>query len=165
VPDLPDWLPPLVLLTDYGGEWDRYLEALYEFFKADFLRSRPMFEGKRLGLKAHPLVGGKEATFWHFIQEGKVESERTPDLRRCERVRWVMPVICHASDNCVKRWVADIRGALRVHLWVETAEYLVVLDDRGDYILPWTAFCVTEPQRKKHYAKEYERWVGCRRRP
>jgi hypothetical protein len=155
----------LVLLTDYGGDWDRYLEAVYRFFREDFLGHRPTFGCQRVGLKAHPLVAGREATFWHFIQEGKVEAERTPDLRRCERIRWVMPIIQHAGEDCVKQWTTDNRGAVRVHLWLESAEYLVVLDDRSDYVLPWTAFCVTEPQRKKHYQKEYERWRDGRRRP
>ncbi|HLE63375.1 MAG TPA: hypothetical protein VI750_09555, partial [Pyrinomonadaceae bacterium] len=67
----PDWLPALVLLQDYGGDWDRYLEAIYAYFKRDFVDSRPAFRGTRLALKRHPVSQGKEATFWHMTSEGK----------------------------------------------------------------------------------------------
>ena len=82
------WLPPLVLLRDHGGEWERYLEAVYAWFKQDFINSKPVFQGRRLGLKRHPLTDGKEGTFWHMTSEGQDEENRLPDLRRCERIRW-----------------------------------------------------------------------------
>lgn len=47
----PDWLPPLVLFNDYGGNWHAYLDAVYAFFKQDFVDSKPQFQGRRLGLK------------------------------------------------------------------------------------------------------------------
>ena len=102
--DAPDWLPPLISLGDYGGDWGAYLEAVYECFKQDFVYGKPVFQGRRLGLKRHPLSHGKEATFWHMIQEGAVEEDRTPDLRRCERIRWPRPTIEHDGDDAVKVW-------------------------------------------------------------
>jgi hypothetical protein len=74
----PDWLPPLVLLSDHGGYWHRYLDALYAWFKQDFIDSKPVFQGRRLGLKRHPMTDGKEATFWHMTSEGQDEENRTP---------------------------------------------------------------------------------------
>lgn len=68
--EMPEWLPPLVLFSDYNGDWDAYLEAIYSYFKQDFVDSKPVFRGKRFGLKRHPLAQGKEATFWHMIQQG-----------------------------------------------------------------------------------------------
>lgn len=38
------------------------------------------------------MADGKEATFWHMIQEGRIEEDRTPDIRRCERIRWPKPI-------------------------------------------------------------------------
>jgi len=87
VTDKPAWLPPLVLFNAYGGDWRSYLDAIYNFFREDFVDDKPTFQGRRLGLKRHPLSQGKEATFWHMIQEGVVEENRTPDFRRCERIR------------------------------------------------------------------------------
>lgn len=80
-------LPDLVLLESFEGNWDRYIEAVYQYFKKDFVDSRPLFRKKRMGLKKHPLENGKEATFYHFTSEGNDESDRKPDLRRCERIR------------------------------------------------------------------------------
>ena len=66
----PDWLPPLVALDDYGGDWERYLKAIYAYFKADFLDNKPFYQGVKMALKRHPVIQGKEATFWHLISEG-----------------------------------------------------------------------------------------------
>lgn len=154
--DAPEWLPPLVLLGDYGGDWDAYLNAIYAYFKRDFVDSKPAFEGRRLGLKRYPLTHEKEATFWHMIQEGRIEDERTPDLRRCERIRWPRPIIEHADEPAVKAWRNQRGREERVCLWFEDEDYLVVLADRGGYILPWTAYLVEQPHRKRKLQKEYE---------
>jgi len=156
--ELPAWLPPLVLLQDYHGDWGSYLDALYDGFSKDFLGQRPKFRGKRTGLKRHPVVQGKEATFWHFIQEGPVEEDRIPDLRRCERIRWVRAIMEHEADPSIKSWTEERGSSRRVHLWHEEAEYLAVLDEREEYVLPWTAYTVTQEHRKQKLRKRYERW-------
>ena len=98
----PEWLPPLVLFNDHGGNWHAYLDAIYAWFKQDFVDTKPTFQGRRLGLKRQPVTHGKEATFWHMIQEGSVEVDRTPDFRRCERIRWPRPIIEHDADPAIK---------------------------------------------------------------
>jgi hypothetical protein len=144
----PWWLPPLVPFSDYRGDWDRYLNALYSYFESDFLRTRPLFRGQRLGLKRHPLWEGKEATFWHMISEGCDEATRQPDLRRCERIRWPRAIIENSNDPAVKVWETTRRNERRVCLWLEEEEYLVVLAERQSYLLPWTAYMVTRSHRK-----------------
>ncbi len=153
---VPGWLPPLVLFSEYHGDWDAYLDAIYEYFKQDFIDKKPRFQGRRLGLKRHPLTHGKEATFWHMIQEGSVEEERTPDFRRCERIRWPRPIIEHDNDSAVKIWRNERGREERVCLWFEQENYLVILADRGEYILPWTAYLVEQPHRQRKLLKEYE---------
>lgn len=159
--DAPDWLPPLVLLNDYGGNWDAYLDAIYEWFKQDFINSKPMFQGRRLGLKRRPMTHGKEATFWHMIQEGNIEDDRTPDFRRCERIRWPRPVIEHNDDSAIRIWRNQRGNEVRVCLWFAQENYLVILADRGDYILPWTAYLVEQPHRQRKLQREYEEY--CKR--
>jgi hypothetical protein len=156
--DGSDWLPPLVLFSDYGGDWGAYLDAIYAWFKQDFIDSKPVFQGRRLGLKSHPLTHGKEATFWHMIQEGEVEEDRTPDFRRCERIRWPRPIIEHPHDPAIKIWRNQRRNEERVCLWFVREDYLVILADRGDYILPWTAYLVEQPHRQRKLQKEYEEY-------
>ena len=156
----PHWLPPLVLLSDCEGDWNRYLDVLYSYFEADFLRTRPHFRGQGLGLKRHPLWEGKEATFWHMISEGRDEATRQPDLRRCERIRWPRAVIENFNDPAVKVWETTRRNERRVCLWLEEEEYLVVLAERQSYLLPWTAYLVTRSHRKLKLQEEFERWKG-----
>lgn len=152
----PDWLPPLVLFNDYSGDWNTYLKALYAYFKRDFIDTKPTFQGRRLGLKRYPMARGKESTFWHMIQEGKAEDERIPDLRRCERIRWPKPIIEHDAAPTIKVWRNQRGREQRVCLWFVQENYLVILADRGNYILPWTAYMVEQPHRQRKLQKEYE---------
>ena len=157
------WLPPLLLLNEYGGDWHAYLEACYACFVADFVTNKPCYQGKRLGLKRHPIMNGKEATFWHFTSEGSVEEDRTPDMRRMERIRWPAPVIEHAEEkedaNIIKVWRnIRSRNESRILLWLESEAYLVILADRGEYILPWTAYQVTREHQKRKLQKEYDKY-------
>lgn len=149
------WLPALALFEEYGGDWNRYLDALYAFFKRDFIDSRPAYNGVTLALKRHPVIQNKEATFWHIISEGDSEADRLPDMRRCERIRWPRPVIEHSDDTAIKIWANERRGEKRICLWLEDAEYLVILAERKGYILLWTAYAVEQEHSKKKLRKEY----------
>lgn len=153
-----DWLPPLVLFEDFQGDWTAYLEVVYGWFRQDFIKTRPVFQGRRLGLKRHPITQGKEATFWHMISEGKEEEERIPDFRRCERIRWPKPVIEHDEDAAIKAWRNQRGREKRICLWCEQENYLVVLTDRGSYILPWAAYLVEKPHQQAKLRKEYEEY-------
>jgi hypothetical protein len=161
----PGWLPPLVLFSDYGGNWERYVEVLYEYFRQDFIDDTPSFRGARLALKRHPMEQGKEATFWHLISEGSNEEERLPDLRRCERIRWPRPIIEHADESGIKVWENERKSETRICIWFEVIEYLVVLAVRKDYILLWTAFPVTRSHRKRKLQKEYEAYIKANAAP
>lgn len=155
-----EWLPPLVLLAEHGGDWDRYLAAIYAWFVRDFVESKPVFRGRPIRLKRHPVSLGKEATFWHLVSEGRVEEEREIVLRRCERICWPRPVIEHSIDNAVKVW-ENVRTTKkgtesRICLWLEAEEYLVILADRKEYLLPWTAYLVERPHQKAKLQKEFD---------
>jgi len=148
------WLPGLLPLSDFGGNWPRYQEALYESFRRDFMGDL-LYRGLRVGMKKHPLIEGKEATFWHFISEGSVEADRLPDLRRCERIKWPRAIIENAESPEVLEWDNERRGERRTCLWVQEVDYLVVLAVREAYVLPWTAYLVTQPHQKRRLEKEY----------
>jgi hypothetical protein len=154
--DMPAWLPPLVLLVDYAGDWSRYVAALYTFFKQDFVDSQPAFQGAPVALKRHPMSQGKEATFWHLISEGSEEEERLPDLRRCERIRWPRPIVEHSPGPPIKVWENKRHGETRICLWLESCEYLVILAKRRGHVLLWTAYLVTRPHQKRKLDREYE---------
>lgn len=152
-------LPELILLSAYRGDFSAYMEAVYEVFLNDFVRSQPLFEGKRLGLKRFPIVDGREATFYHMTHEGSDESNRLPDTRRMERMGYPRPIIDDSQNACLKVWRNQRGRDQRILIWYEREEYLVVLTDRGDYILPWTAYLVTQPHQKRKLLREYEEYI------
>jgi hypothetical protein len=155
----PSWIPALVLFDDYGGDWNKYLDAVYQFFKQDFVNNQPKFQGKRLGLKRYPIIQGKEATFWHLISEGKYEPDRLPDLRRCERIRWPRPIIESGEQApLLKVWENTRDGEKRICLWLsfDNEDYLVVLAKREGYLLLWTSYPVIQAHTKRKLQKEYD---------
>jgi hypothetical protein len=141
-------------LDDYG-EPQAYIDALYDIYLADFITDRPRFRGRPVSCKRIPYERGKDGTFWHITQQGTTEAERTMDLRRAERIRWVRAVIEHADDPSVKVWLEKKNSEDRFHLWLEAADFLVVLADRRSYILLWTAFYVERDHYRKGLQKRY----------
>ena len=161
MPDL-DWLPPLVIC-----DWNRHdetVERAYAIFQQDFgeTASRPQFRGRRLGLKRYPEFDGKSATFWHFVTEGEIETERIPDGRRLERIGWPRAMLLEAAKvpSRVKVWSNRRKAALRWLLAVEDFSYLLVLDDRGEFLLPWTAYCVDQEHRRRKLEREFHATNG-----
>ncbi len=151
-----EWLPSLVLFNESDGDWDKYLSLIYSYFKADFIDSNCNYRGIKIAIKRHPLIDDKEATFFHLITEGKVEKARKPDLSRCERIRWPKPIIQKVPNNDIKVWKNRRNDETRLCIWFEEAEYLVVLAERKNYLLLWTAYTVTQKHRKVKLNKEYE---------
>jgi len=155
-------LPELIELNDFGGNFNAYLEAIYEIFKTDFVKSKPVFQGKRLGLKKYPLIEEKEYTFYHMTHEGDIENNRIPDLRRMERISWPRPMIDNSEHNYLKVWRNIRRGKggtrNRILILHEAVKYLVILDDRKDYILPWTAYLIKGSRQLQKHLQEYENY-------
>lgn len=161
----PEWLPPLVLFQNYGGDWTRYVEALYRYYKQDFVDSSCSFRGLRVERKRLPIEQRKEATFWHLISEGRREKDRLPDLRRCERIRWPRPIIEHADEPVIRVWENKRKRETRICIWFEDVEYLVVLALRKRYVLLWTAYPVTRSHTKRKLQKEYEAYAKANAAP
>ncbi len=161
----PQWLPNLILLEEFGGVWEEYLQAIYQIFYNDFVKSTPSYRGIKLALKKHPTIDGKEATFWHLISKGNEEQERIPDLRRCERIRWPKPIIAHDKDPVLKVWQNRRNRDTRILLWLEEEEYLVILTERKGYLLLWTAYMVKQTHQKRKLQKEYEGYINAKAAP
>jgi len=153
--DTPDWLPDLIELEDFSGDWQRYEDEVYAKFYTDFVESKPIFQSMPVYIKRE-LVKGKERGFWHCIQEGKVEKERTPNLRRCERITWIRALIENADDPLIKKWPKRKKGKIRFSIWLEEADYLVILEKRSNCWILWTAFYTDWPHTRKKLRKEYE---------
>lgn len=157
-------LPELIELIEFGGNFNAYLEAVYECFKNDFLHNRPSFRGVRLGLKKLPISQDKEATFWHMTSEGDDEATRVPDLRRLERIKWPAPMINNSTHPYLKVWENTRGDKTNILIFHEDEDYLVVLRKVKDYILPWTAYLVTYKARKEKLLKEYNVYIKSKER-
>lgn len=155
----PSWLPDLVFLQDYNGDWEAYINAVYENFKSDFLDNIIYFRGMRISVKKEPMLQEKEAGFWHITSEGEKEEERTPDFRRCERIRWIRAIIENSQEPIVKVWENERNGKKRICLWLEEHKYLVILEKREKYIVLWTAYLVTRKHTEVKLRKEYNEYT------
>lgn len=168
--DAPEWLPDL-----FDFNWNRYDESLdgaYAVFERDFREpsTRPKFRGKRLGLKRHPEDDGKCATFWHFVTEGEVESARSVVRERIERIAWPKSMLFEAASATprVLVWSNERRRSTHTKSvrWVIALpdfSYVVIVDERDDFALPWTAYCVSQPHRRAKLAEEYRRWLAAQK--
>jgi hypothetical protein len=158
-------LPSLITLESCAGDWNKFIEVVYAAFVQDFVNSKPRFRRKELRLKSHPYIDGKEYTFYHLTHKGEVEDERIPDLRRCERIQWAKPTIEECENWKIKIWPQTRKGKNRLCIWLELdsePDYIVILDIRKDYILPWTAFVLEFEHEKRKKQKEYDLYLKTR---
>lgn len=156
--DETEWLPELITLSDFDGKWPEYCEAVYAIFHRDFVSSKPNYAAKRFALKRHPEFDGKSATFWHLISAGKIEQDRTPDLRRCERIAWPKPMIEAIAEDKVRVWKNKRGTSERILIAVEDFSYVVILDEREEFVLLWTAYFIEYPNQRRKMQREYEAW-------
>lgn len=157
-----DWLPELILMEDYDGDWSRYLEAVHAIFNKDFIQSQPKFKGCWIRCRRDLLDQGKEAGFWHCISGGKTESERNPEPRRMERIAWVRAIIEHVDDPDVDVWSVMSGAEKRFCIWFKE-EFLIVLAERvrkRDGFKYWqliTVYDTPEENRKRQLRKSRDK--------
>lgn len=159
-------LPELML---FSGNWDEYINAIYEVFKNDFLDNKTRFNKLDVNIKWRPVYQDRPSTFYHITHEGKDESNRTPDIRRCERVPWVKPVIDNCQNWDLKYWPQKRRGRNRICIWLNLDEnvkpeqdfenhYFIILEKRKEFFLLWSTFMPKYPHDIRAKQKEYNKW-------
>ena len=150
--------PDLLSFDAFGGNWQAYENELYRIFIGEIARAGLRFRGQGVNCRRMPETAGRWALFWHLVQEGPVEDERAPDLRRCERLPWVRWVIEKASVHPeIEEWQNTRGGETNTLLWYRE-EYLVVLAQRRDYWLLRTAYCTDQPHRVRLLRQERDRF-------
>jgi hypothetical protein len=159
------WLP---VLEPYNSDkiWEEYQEFIYSIFKNDFITTFPIFENKKVKIRYHPIEFGKEEAFFHVTcQDYLKDGERLPDLRRCERIRWVRKFIenYNCKDNCepctgVKVWNKPYKNSERTHILFEEEKYMVVVEKRERYCLLITAYYFDRAHTLDKKLKEYQQY-------
>lgn len=152
-------LPDLLSVDDLPGEdfverLRQSIDVAYKIYVSEIARGGLTFRGERVSCQYRPETLGKHFAFWHMMQEGKIEDERTIDTARMARVRWISWVIEAAdSANADVRIVPQIRdGEKSWVLWLFQHDYAVILRERTGYYLLKTAFPV-----KSHYRQTLEK--------
>lgn len=158
--EIPCWLPDLILFESYKGNWNAYVNAIYKHFHKDFVESRPSFQKFSIFARYHPPYEEKGATFWHLVSEGSQESERIPDLRRCERICWPRPIIENENSMEVKIW-ETIRAwknqkQRRVNFALDNFSYIVVIAETRKGFDLVTAYHLEKSHRREKLRKEFE---------
>ena len=147
-------------LLHFAGDWASYEQALYAVFLGELAQGGVEFDGLPVTCRRNPEANGRWAAFWHLIQEGHIEEERLPDIRRCERLRWVRWTIEHGRGHeAIDVW-QNTRGREENTLLWYNEEYLVVLAERrqGSGWLLKTAYVTDRSNRKRQLARERDDW-------
>ncbi|MGE0930530.1 hypothetical protein [Peijinzhouia sedimentorum] len=151
--------PDLEYFEDYNGDFQEYFQAVYKIFESDFIRNHPSFEKQKVVVRKYPLVDGIHKTFYHITHEGHDENERTPDIRRMERIRFPRFVITNKQHPEILLWKNKRGKDERIILFSERENYVVVLTDRKGFFLFITAYFIETNHRKKKLMKEYEAYI------
>jgi hypothetical protein len=137
---LPDLFP-------FKGDWPSYEDGLYQIYLSEIVHAKLCFKGLPISCQYRPESKNKHFGFWHVISEGEVEDDRTPDFRRCERIRWIAYLIAQAETDNEISWWENKRGSnTHVVIWHEAENFAVILAKRKDYYLLKSAYC---PQNKR----------------
>lgn len=157
----PEWLPGLIELNDYGGNWREYIEVVYQFFVEQFVDNQPLYKGMTVAFKRHPEEDNKVYTFGHCTSsDEKIIADRVPDLRRCERIRWIRPIIENCHDPAIKIWKNKRKRETRVLFWLEEMDFVVILTERKGYYILWTTYMTDRPHTREKFRKEYEAYIS-----
>ena len=157
-----EWLPEIIPLSEYGGDFQAYLRAVYRVFRRDFVSSQPSFRSRHCYCDSRLDSDGLECGFWHIITDGNIESERVPNLRRCERIAWPRALIEAADSPLVRVWESYRKRPgegrqLRISLAPGDFSYLVVLKPTSKAFILVTAFYLENEYQREKRRREYER--------
>lgn len=148
-------------------EWHAYENDLYQVFYHDFIANKTKIKSKNINIRKNPIMFGKEQAFFHITSKGfqydSDPNDRIPDLKRCERIRWIKYLIeyynAHGEcDEQLRYWEEDYNGNSRIHLLCEIEKFLVVIEERNDYCLFITSYYIEHEHQLQKKLKKYYRY-------
>ncbi|MDD6230728.1 MAG: hypothetical protein PUA95_08335 [Lactimicrobium massiliense] len=155
------WLTPPVEAIR-GENSVQYLARLYPLFKDDFVKTHPVFNGKRVIYNSRPIIHGYEEAFFHITHadyDKRGFENRTIDYARSECIQWIKEIIEHypCTEGCcpgIKVW----KVKRRIHFLFEKERYLVVIEERGSEYQLVTAFRINYAHELKIKLRQYEEY-------
>ncbi len=164
-----EWLPEIVECKDYT-KWNEYLDSIYKIFKADFIDTRPIFEGKKVNYRSEPMDGKYESAFIHLTHKDEFHisnnpNDRIPDPRRAERIGWNKAIIenykCDrkcADCEGVLYYEAYYKNKIRSYFLFKDSRFLVILEKREKFNLLVTGYYVEYDNAMNKHIKKYEKY-------
>lgn len=156
---LPDFIEMGESLgADTVERWKVYLEVLFTVFERTLAKAGLTFRGLNVGCRRYPESRERHYGFWHLIQEGWPEDDRTPDLERCRRLLWVSWVIQNADQDPAIRVFPQTRrfGENPWALWLHEHDYCVILVERSGYYMLKTAFLITKDGKRQELERDWQ---------
>ena len=145
------WLPKIITLEEFDGDYEKDLNHLHEIFLNNFAQTKLKIDNKPIYYDDRVIdSSGKCECFIHITTcADDVTKDRNFDPRRCERLVWVKPTIENRTDEVsVKIWEVRKKGKNKLNILIESERYHVVLTKyKKSYVLN-TAYYVDQ----NHYA-------------
>lgn len=138
-----------------------YINSLYDYYK-NYIKFGLYFRGKRVSCKRYPEFEGKDDAFNHLTTKDFHDNNgRQLDLRRCERLKWIKPGMMgdHQGKDCFLKYEKVVRGKNRIHLLNKYDRYMIVLEDKGKYVLLITAYYIQFNNTLRRKIAEYKKYA------
>lgn len=158
---------PPDLIPFSGQNWNEYEDTIYQIYLDTVANANLVFLGLPVKVKYYPDTKKKGFGFWHLISEApsqnnRNEDDRIPDLRRCERIRWVAWCIQNAQTQGFSCWENQRGRDRHIVIWAEQYDFVVIMAKRQTsegtkYLLLKTAYCLREHTKRK-FLKERNAW-------
>ena len=170
----PEWLPTII---EFTGDWEVFIQNIYDVFKKDFKDSRPAFDSVPVlfnkWIDPNDKYGYEEG-FWHITSKDEWDfdprtkkkiKKRVPDFRRAERVPWCRPVIENNSDSAILFWdYLEGNGRTNTYIWLKEHDYLVILEKRtmsnGVFYFIVSSFYIYYKAKRLDLTDKYNRRIG-----
>lgn len=167
IAEICKWLPKIVAIDEFGGNWELYNQELYKIFLNDFINNKLYFNNKIVKVRVNPKQNNYEHAFIHLtcvaMQDAKTINDRIPDFRRCERIAWNRKIIenyqCNGScKECRKILYYEeyYKNNVRIHLLFADVDFKVILEKREKYYLLITGYYI---QYKHVLQKEIKKFL------
>ena len=169
---MPDWLPEIASVNPWT---ENTYEMLYAIFCRDIRDCNLLYNGNDVWIFPDT-EDGKELIFWHLTTRGvkrqktprrkrkyypewqtDTKTERLPDLRRCERLPWIKPLLEHPSEPEVLTWdYEEGDRTIKTYAWIKDNDFVVIMkkypDDKRRLI---TSFYVDKSFKRKDFERKY----------
>jgi hypothetical protein len=145
---MPEWLADIFRVDPW--KQDTY-DLLYEIFCRDIRDCDLRYLAHKVWIY-RDMEDGREKIFWHlttrtvkktriprrkkkFYPEGQIyiDEDRYPDLRRCERLPWVRPIIEKAIEPEVLAWDFEEGDlTIKTYVWLRDYDFVVIMKKYPD---------------------------------